>query len=55
MMDEIERMLRDIPERRRLAAAIEEPVRSFLIWLVDRQADELCALQKAHALGSCTG
>jgi hypothetical protein len=49
MMDEIEQRLREIPERMRLAGQIEEPVRSFLMWLVDQEAHKLQVLQEARA------
>jgi hypothetical protein len=40
-MDDIERMIRDMPERRHQAEKAPEPVRSVLAWLLDQQERQL--------------
>lgn len=48
-MDDIERMMREIPERRRLAKKAPEPLATFLTgWFIDRQDRELKTLQEAR-------
>jgi hypothetical protein len=47
-MDDLGRMIRDIPVRRALAEREPEPVRTMLIEFIDRQEREAMALQKAR-------
>jgi hypothetical protein len=45
MDDDLERMIREIPEHRRLAEQAPAPLGAFLLWFIARQDCELRKLQ----------
>jgi hypothetical protein len=47
-MDDIERMIRQVPERRRLAEQEMEPLRTFLAEFIDQQRSELRTMLEAR-------